>query len=530
MHRALSFALLVCIVFVGGGCRARRAKPQVRDVPVVDLAEPSTTSLTGTEAGEEKPRYNVLLILFDDLNDWISPLNGHPDVQTPEFERIAKAGLTFENAHCDAPACNPSRTALLSGLRPSTTGVYFNGQPYLTALPGSYTLVEFFAAHGYQTLGAGKIFHSYGPGKKVWDEYADKTGDPEPQVEHRDTLFSEKHFAWGPVNAEINDMADTHTARQAAKWLQKPYSQPFFMAVGLHKPHLPWYVPQALFDRYPIESVHLPAHHKQDMRDVPPMALRLARIREHKKIVAAGAWDDAVQAYLASVTFSDLMLNILMKALRRSPYADNTIVVVTSDHGFHLGEKRHWGKYSLWRHATRVPLIMLVPGADKAQGKKTVRPVTLVDLYPTLAELCGLPMPSNLDGTSFAPLFERPSRPWPHVALTSHRRGNYSVRTESWSYLRYADGSEELYNLKKDPLEWENLAKLPDSKRIKRTLGAHIPKSEAPNAPFAFHPTHIKKTAEQMLRFFPAQKLIQEIERAEELRARREAAEPKPSP
>ncbi|MCB1036297.1 MAG: sulfatase [Acidobacteria bacterium] len=514
------------LLLLSGACsRQPDRRPEDRDVPVVDLAQPAPANAAAPAPG--KPRLNVLLIVFDDLNDWIEPLGGHPDAKTPEFNRLAKTALVFENAHADAPACNPSRTALLSGLRPSTTGVYLNGQPYLAALPGSYTLVEFFKAYGYRTMGAGKVFHTYGAGKNAWDEYARKGGDPEPEAEHQDHLFDEKHFAWGPVDASIGDMSDTRTAKTVAAWLQKPEKAPFFMAVGFHKPHLPWYVPKKLFERYPIDEVTLPVHIDHDLDDVPEIAQRLARTKEHLRIVRAKAWDDATQAYLASVTFSDLMLNTVMKALRRGPHADNTIVVITSDHGFHLGEKDHWGKYSLWRQATRIPLVMMVPGA-KASGKTSPRPVTLVDLYPTLAELCGLPQPQNLDGTSFAPLFENPTQRWAHVALTNHRRGNYSVRNENWTYIRYSDGTEELYNLKKDPHEWENLAGSLSSGRMKRILGEHIPKSDAPYAPYSFQPTDIKDTAEQMLRFFPAQKLMQEIQRAQDRRAKQQAAEPHP--
>ena len=526
MHR--TYVCLAAALLLAAACDTKPREKPLRDVPAVDLtAEPAAAEMD--PADPDAPRYNVLLILFDDMNDWVSPFGGHPDAKTPEFERLAKVGLTFMNAHCDAPACNPSRTALMSGLRPSTTGVYFNGQPYLTALPGSYTLVEYFNGYGYRTFGAGKIFHSFGSGKAVWDEFARKGLDPEPEVEHHDTLFDEKHFAWGALDVGMNQMADTRTAKQIAKWLQKPYDEPFFMAAGFHKPHLPWHVPQLLFDRYPPEEVDLPPYLKSDLVDVPEYGRRLARTREHHNILEAGAWDEATRAYLASLSYSDLMLNLVMKALRRSPHADDTIVVITSDHGFHLGEKRHWGKYSLWGEATRVPLLMIVPGA-KARGKKTVRPVTLVDLYPTLAELCGLPLPTNLDGTSFAPLFENPSQRVERVALTNHRRGNYSVRTEQWSYIRYTDGSEELYNLKVDPNEWENLAETAGSRRIKRILSAHIPESEAPLAPHAFSPSNIKGTAEDMLRFFDAHKLIQEIQRAEERRRKLEAAEPKPEP
>ncbi len=486
--------------------------------PTTTTLEPAGAISPGKRDGAGtagRPRYNVLLILVDDLNDWISPLEGHPGVETPEFERLAKNGLLFENAYCDAPACNPSRTALLSGLRPTTTGVYFNGQPYLSALPESYTLVEYFAAHGYRTLGTGKIFHSYNQGKHVWDEYFRRGPNPKPDLGDQEPLFEEKHFSWGPVDAEVRQMADYRAAAAVAEWLRRPDLDPFFMVVGFSRPHLPWNVPQEFFDQYPVASITLPAHRDDDLSDVPPMGVRLARPIKHQTILDAGAWKTAIQGYLASVTFADRMLNVVMKAFRRSSYRDNTVVVVASDHGYHLGEKEHWGKYTLWRRATRIPLIVMVPGS-KSKGRRTSGPVTLVDLYPTLADLCGLPAPQDLDGTSFAPLFDHPSRAWPEVALTVHRRGNYAVRDERWSYLRYSDGGEELYDLKSDPMEWDNLAANPESALIMKALGAHIPKVEAPNAPIAFSPTDIRQAADQILHFFPAQKLIEEIRRSDQ--------------
>lgn len=476
---------------------------------------------------EEGPRKNVLLVLFDDLNDWVMPSAGYPGLETPEFERLAEEGLVFENAYSDAPACNPSRTALLSGLRPTTNGVYFNGQPYLAALPESYTLVEYFAAHGYRTLGSGKIFHTYNQGKQVWDEFYRRGPNPTLDAREEEPLFSQEHFAWGPLDVGLEAMADARVARQAARWLERPDLGPFFMVIGFTKPHLPWFVPREFFDEVPLSAVPLPPHREDDLDDVPPMGRRLARQDKHREVMEAGAWGEAVQGYLANLRFADRILGIVLEGLRESPHRDDTVVVVASDHGYHLGEKEHWGKYTLWQRANRIPLIVIAPGSGGA-GRTTAAPVTLVDLYPTLAQLCGLPAPENLDGTSFAPLFEDPSKSWPQAAVSVHRRGNYAVRDGRWSYLRYADGTEELYDRERDPHEWENLAGSPEAPAVKERLGAAIPEIEAPYAPIAFSSTDTEKAAEKLLRFHDAEELIRQIEKVQEERARRRAREPQP--
>ena len=505
------------------GCKSPPQETSVREVPVVAPAEEAAavnsepSDREGPAEGAKRP--NVLLVIFDDLNDWVEPLGGHPAAKTRHLNKIAGRGLLFTNAHTDAPACNPARTALLSGLRPSTSGVYSNGQPYLAALPGSYTLLEYFSAHGYRTLGSGKVFHSFGSGKKVWDEYfSQRPQDEESATAAQDHLFEKQHFSWGPVETKILNVPDIQVARAAANWLKNPSDRPFFLAVGFHKPHLPWKVPQRFFDDIPAAQASLPEGFRNgDLRDVPRVARGLARREEHQRIVEADAWEDAVQAYLASVHFADIALGIVLRALRKGPHRQNTIVVVTSDHGFHLGEKSHWGKYTLWRQATRIPLILAVPGSPAA-GKRTDRPATLVDLYPTLVELCGMPPARNLDGVSLAPLLEDPQRPWPHPAITTHRLGNTSVRTEEWALLRYHDGSQELYHTTEDPFEEVNLARGRDFQEPLDRLAGSLPATYAPNAPFVFKPFDLQDTARNLLRFFPPDELKDAIDRQAEER------------
>ncbi|MCB1037636.1 MAG: sulfatase, partial [Acidobacteria bacterium] len=486
---------------------------------------PPQTAASSPARGKLGAHPNVLLIVFDDLNDWIGSLDGHPNTRTRQLDRFARRSLVFTNAYSDAPACNPSRTALLSGLRPTTSGVYFNGQPYLAALPGTYTLVEYFSGQGYRTLGSGKIFHSFGSGKNVWEEHFGQRPEDDEQagVEHQDHLFAKKHFSWGPVETDFRKTPDMRVARAAAKWLLAPSDRPFFLAVGFHKPHLPWDVPQRFFDAHPLDRATVPAGYQAgDLADVPAVGRRLARREEHKKILEAQAWERAIQAYLASITYADAAFGVVIRALEKGPHLDNTVVIVTSDHGFHLGEKNHWGKYTLWREANRIPLLISVPGGP-AMGRKTAGPTTLVDLYPTLVDLCGLPPAANLDGVSLVPLLEDPVQAWPHPALTTHRVGNTSVRTGEWTLIRYNDGTEELYNVRADPYEWTNLADDPGSAGALARLSRYLPETYAPNAPFSFRPNDIKSTAQNLLRFFSPEQLRREIDRQAKQRQQRQS-------
>ncbi len=509
-RRWLGFALLSLVAI---GCGRERRIPE-RNPPVVS---PTVAPL----AAPDPTRPNVLLIIFDDLNDWVEPLGGHPQARTPNFARLAAKGISFTNAHCDAPACNPSRTALLSGLRPSSTGVYVNGQPYLAALPGTYTLVEYFKAFGYRTLGAGKVFHSFGSGKRVWDTYLDKEPDPGP-AEEVDRLTHDAHFAWGPLTIETREMADVQVAQGAAGWLRSSGQGPFFMAVGFHKPHLPWRVPEKFFERVPpTKKVQLPPTIENDLADMPRRGRRLAVSDDHRAIERSRAWPEAVRSYLASVAFADHVLGLVLKALEEGPYAKNTLIVATSDHGFQLGEKKHWGKYALWEPATRVPLILVLPDGRGA-GTTLPVPVTLVDLFPTLVDLVDLPQAQGLDGTSLAPLVAQPMLRWKRPALTNYRRDDWAARSERFRYIRYSDGGEELYDLEADPHEWTNLASRREFREVKAELAAAIPSERAPFAPFTFSPYDLEGTTETLLRFFDPGDLQDEIRRAAERREARD--------
>ena len=413
--------------------------------------------------GAPGDRPNVLFIAIDDLNDWTGCLGGHPDVKTPNIDALASRGVLFTNAHCAAPACNPSRAALMTGLRPSTTGVYDNGQPFRQAVPQAVTLPRHFIDHGYLAEGSGKIYHGGFPDAPSWNTYwpsiaQPRPGDPMPEGRPLNGIPKTAHFDWGPVDASDEEMGDWKVADWVSARLQDRTSQPFFLACGFFRPHLPWYVPKKYFDMYPVDEIALPNVKDDDLDDVPERGRKYARPGgDHKRVIETGNWRRAVQGYLASITFTDACVGRVMDAFDRSPHRDNTLVCLWADHGWHLGEKLHWRKFALWEEATHNPLLFVAPGVTEPGGRCS-RPVSLLDVYPTLTELCGLPQREEPEGNSLMPLLRDPNAAWEPPAITTHYRNNHSVRSERWRYIRYQDGTEELYDHENDEMEWTNLA------------------------------------------------------------------------
>ncbi len=446
----------------------------------------------------DQPRPNVLFIAVDDLNDWVGCLGGHPQAKTPNIDRLAAKGVLFERAYCAAPLCNPSRTAIMTGLRPSTTGIYGN-LAWFRDIPKYkdwVTIPQYFRQHGYTAVTGGKIYHqAHGKFSDpiAWEEqYSTRVGTPHPpeagRYQHgmRD-LFSNKILArlidWGPIEQPTEQTNDWRTADTAARFLQQEHDKPFFLACGIFHPHLPWYVPQKYFDMFPLESIKLPPRKEDDLDDIPPIGRRMAGtgftiIRKH------GQWARAVRARLASCAFADACVGRVLEALEKSRYRDNTIVVLWGDHGYHMGEKDHWAKSALWEKATRTPLIIHVPGVSK-RGGRCKRPVSLLDLFPTLIELCGLPRRDDLDGHSLAPLVRNPDAEWPYPAVITHSPywygPNHAVCTERYYYIHYSDGTEELYDMKDDPNQWTNLAPNPEYLPVKTRLKQWLPKVNAPH-------------------------------------------------
>ncbi len=443
---------------------------------------PALSALAG-----EQSKPNVLFMCIDDLNDWVGCLGGHPDVKTPHLDRLAARGVLFPNAHCSAPACNPSRASLMTGILPSTSGVYHNPNPWRQSpvLRNAVTIPQHFMAHGYRVVGGGKIFHGAFPDPASWQEYfpsqnKNKPDDPLPTNRPLNGIPRTAHFDWGPVQARDEQMGDSQVANWAIGELRRKHDKPFFLGCGFYRPHLPWYVPQKYFDLYPLDKITLPNVKEDDLDDVPEAGRRMARPQgDHRKVTEHDQWRKAVQGYLASITFVDTCVGRVIDALDASEYRDDTIVLLWSDHGWHLGEKLHWRKFALWEEATHNVMMITAPGVTQPR-QRCSRPVTLLDLYPTLIELCGLQAKPELEGRSLLPLLKDPGTAWDRPALTTHGRDNHSLRTERWRYIRYADGSEELYDHDSDPLEWTNLANNPKHAETRRQFAQWLPKTNVP--------------------------------------------------
>ncbi|MEN8773056.1 MAG: sulfatase [Akkermansiaceae bacterium] len=439
---------------------------------------------------EESSRPNVLFISVDDLNDWIEPLGGHPQAKTPNFNRLAAQSVTFARNYCPSPGCNPSRSATMTGLHPSTTGMYTNYQDWRKAIPEAVTLGSYFRKNGYFSAGAGKIFHYTQIDRKGWDDYFPSLEKPMPDAfepKPGETVNMPKFpgmygdFDWSPIPLEDEATADGRSVSWIINQLQQKHERPFFLACGIYRPHVPWYVPQKYFDLHPLESLKLPKVLENDRGDLGERARELADRAGgyHGHVMAAGQWKQAVQGYLASVSYADAMLGRLLDALEESPHGKNTIVVLWSDHGWQLGEKQHWRKFALWDNVARCPLFIRDTKGTSA-GQRCDRVTSLIDIYPTLLELCGLPPRDGLDGRSLVPLIEKPDDEWDFPALTSYDITEFAVSTERWRYIRYLDETEELYDLKNDPEEWRNLAAKPEHATVKARLATSIPKEPAP--------------------------------------------------
>lgn len=448
-------------------------------------------------AAERKP--NVLFIALDDLNDWVGCLGGHPQTKTPNLDRLAASGVLFRNAHCPAASCNPSRSAIFSGLPPHRSGLYQNTQKMREILPQAELLPRYFSRHGYWSAGSGKMLH-YVIDPPSWDDYfPDKAKDnPFPRTFYpkerpvslpRGGPWQYVETDWAALNVTDEEFGgDWLVTKWIGEQLSREHEKPFFLACGIYRPHEPWFVPAKYFEPFPLESIQRPPGYlEDDLDDVPPVGQRIARNRYFEHIQSHGQWKRGIQAYLASIHFADAMLGRVLDALEKSPHRDNTIVVLWSDHGWHLGEKEHWQKFTGWRVCTRVPLMIRVPeGAPgllegTEAGGVCDRPVNLVDLFGTLTELSGLPAKEGIESRSLVPLLRDPKADWPHVALTHlDHPGNYAISTGRWRYIHYSDGGEELYDIEIDPHEWENLASRPQHSAKLAEMRALAPKSFAP--------------------------------------------------
>lgn len=429
----------------------------------------------------EKP--NVLFLAVDDMNDWIGCLETTPSAITPNIDRLAARGVNFTNAHTAGVFCAPSRAAIFSGQYASTTGCYQSAN-FFVHHPEIEALQMSFAKDGYQTLGAGKLFHhpEGAIDRRGWTEFflrnpsQRKNGWPLNSW-GEDTPFPERFPAsvynegqeitgglfleWGAIrDNQEEDMADTIRINWTVDQLNRKHDQPFFLACGIYAPHFPNYCPQKYFDLYDVNDISTPPYKANDLDDLPAKIKKTKtnRSRIHQKLIELHAVKDAIHGYLACMSYADAMMGRVLDALESSNYADNTIVVLWSDHGYHHGEKGNWGKHTLWERTSNVPFIWAGPGV--AQGAKTDVTVSLIDMYPTLVEMCGLAQPQQpLEGISLASTLLDPSTAEDRNVFLPHTTpGEYAIINRDWRYIRYGDDGEELYDLRVDPNEWNNLA------------------------------------------------------------------------
>jgi arylsulfatase A-like enzyme len=395
---------------------------------------------------------------------------------------------------------------------------------------------EHFLRSGYHVEGGGKIFHhTLGNNPPaIWDNYHPQVQDnpwhydypvPGQHVPKKDLQWPEGFplngiqnvrlgkkppanylsFDWGPFDKADLEMGDGRMVQWAMDFLKRSHDKPFFLAAGIYRPHLPWYVPRKYFELYPLDQIRLPDVRKDDLDDVPAAGRKMAeaRLADFELVKKAGKYKEAVQAYLASISFADALVGLLLDALEKSSYHNNTIIVVWSDHGWHLGEKGAWHKRTLWERATHVPFFFVVPGVTQP-GAVCNRPVNLIDIYPTLIDLCHSKANAKFDGISLVPLLENPEAAWERPSVITQERGNHAIRSERWRYIRYNDGTEELYDHDKDPGEWTNLAGDSEFDGVKQKLARWLPKSDAPPAPskraYNFDPASYSWTRKEKLR------------------------------
>ncbi len=439
------------------------------------------TVLHAAAAADTRP--NFLFIAIDDMNDWTGFLGGHPQAVTPNMDTLARKGVNFTNAHCSAPGCSPSRCSLLYGVEPFHSGLYafYNQGKFEKGFLDRFTsLPTLLKQNGYETYGSGKVHHRGSNPPSEWTEFYKDHFNADKIRYDENVGFGSGKMGFRPTLNPLEDNKDYQNTTFGVDVLGRRHDQPFFLAVGLIKPHLPFYAPERFFDLYPGE-VEPPRINPNDHNDIPPVGNIWAKRDKDKYFSEGNKWNDVRRAYLACISWTDYNVGRLLDALEASPYADNTVVVLWSDHGFALGEKQHFTKFALWEETTRVPFIIWDPrDKDAPQGRSVVDGVSLINIYRTLAELAGVEAPEYVDGFSLVPQLKDSKAPVTEPAICTWGRGDHSVRTRDWRYIRYYDGTEELYSHVNDPDEWTNQADNPEFAEIKKKLAAYLPKEEVP--------------------------------------------------
>lgn len=461
---------------------------------------------------EKDEHPNVLFIAVDDLNNMLGVLDTYSGAKTPNIDRLAARGVLFTDAHCQAPLCGPSRASVMTGLRPSTTGIYGmidddRIRSENVATNDIVLLPEYFRQHGYYTMGIGKLFHKHAP-EGVFDESGGRVNGFGPLPKDRfvwDGYGSSDRENYGKTSTDWGAfpevdwlMPDHQSVDWAKNRLGRQYDQPFFLGVGFLRVHVPLYVPQKWFDMHPLDSIKTMPYRADDLNDVPPVALQmndLPMMPSTDWAIESGEWPKIIQAYLACISFVDYEIGRLLDALDSSAHANNTVIVLWSDHGYRLGEKGTFAKHALWNTATKTPLLFAAPNLPN--GKIIDQPAELLSIYPTLLELCGLPAYDRNEGKSLVPLMKGEELA-PSIAITTFGMNNHAVKSERFRYISYEDGGEEFYDHRSDTNEFTNEAKNPKYREAIEQLKQHIPKTNAawdPNSSYTFQPYFVEQKA-----------------------------------
>ncbi|MEM1305299.1 MAG: sulfatase, partial [Planctomycetota bacterium] len=403
-------------------------------------------------------------------------------VVAPNIQRLASEGVLFHNAYTASPVCVPSRTAFLSGVAPWKSGVSRNGVKVGDSVPlkGVPSLLKTFQDSGYWVASFGKVSHGYDTGmepdaamrhkRTPWPPGAPLNGI----AQTADGKLTERD--WGATHLDESEMSDPRLADAAINAIQQDHTKPFFVACGLFHPHYPWYVPQKYLDLYPLDEIELPPVLEDDLADTPKYAREIVKTGWDTQVREKGLTREAIRGYLASVSFSDHHMGRVLDALDKSPHRDNTVVVLISDHGFHLGEKQNWTKQTLWEEATDSVMMWRVPGVTRPEQVCT-RTVSLLDVYPTMVDLVGIDRPEHLDGRTLRPQLEDVDAPRATPAITTYD-GHMAVRTETARYIRYWDGTTELYDRVSDPHEWVNQAGNASFADLKAAMDSCLPSAD----------------------------------------------------
>jgi arylsulfatase A-like enzyme len=451
-----------------------------------------------------KVRPNVLFLAVDDWNDMVGAMGDNQAI-TPNLDRLAKRGVIFTNAHAPGVYCAPSRTAVMTGLQPYNSGLY-SDEPHMFNIPKRQDMPQYFRANGYKVYGCGKIYHHISGYLDrrgfdeyfIWNEEHKKDGwkleawgqgaplPPEVPAAHtREYIGTKENDYYAMPNEDEEKMADTIGAKWAADFLKQKHEKPFFLAYGSYAPHKPNYAPKKYFDLYPVDKIKTPEFKEDDLDDLPPRIreVMLKKSELHRKIVKHGDWKNCIRGYLACVSYADAQVGRVLDALEKSRYAENTVVVLWSDQGYHLGEKFKWAKNTLWERTTNAPYIWAGPGVPK--GVKSDVTVSLIDTYSTLIDLCGLEKLSPLDGQSLVSIFNDPGNAADRIAITTAmeiptQNRSYSIVNRQWRYIWRDNDGEELYDLSKDPHEWYNLAGNAEYSAVKKKFAALVPQNAAP--------------------------------------------------